>query len=69
MAVSAPLQLGLEHSAMATLVRQKLLQFSHHARGKEPRHEQLAAVDTDRAMLTGMVDFDHAVAQIRVVHG
>ena len=67
--VASPLQLGLEHRAVAALVGEEFTELTHHAGGKQPRHKQLAAVDTDRAMLTGVVDFDHAVAQVRVDQG
>lgn len=54
---------------MATFVGQEFLELTHHAGYKQSRHKQLAAVDTDRAMLPGVVDFDHAIAQVRVDQG
>jgi len=52
---------------MAPFVGQKLVELTHHAGHKQPGHEQLAAVDTDRTVLTRMVNLHHAVADGGVV--
>lgn len=63
-AIPATLQLCLKDGAMTALVREKLLELLHHARYEKPRHKQLPAVDANRAMLAGMVNLHHAVAEV-----
>ncbi len=60
----AALQFLLKNRSMTTLVGEEFLELIHHARDEKPGHEQLSAIDTDRAMLACMVNLHHAVAQV-----
>jgi hypothetical protein len=60
---AARLKLGREAGAVATLMRQKIFELGDHLGCAPPREPDLRGVDADRAMLAGMVDLHHPVAE------
>jgi hypothetical protein len=49
-------------------MRAKFDQLADQLRRGQPRQQNLAGIDTDRAMFAGVIDFDRAVAEI-VIRG
>ncbi|SDA59774.1 hypothetical protein SAMN03159443_01575 [Pseudomonas sp. NFACC15-1] len=62
--IVATLQFREEDGPVTALVGKKLPELTHHIREEKPGHGQLTAVDTDRAMLTCMVNLHHAIAEV-----